>query len=439
MTEGVDRALKLALRMPGPQRVGLARRAARRGLSADALRAAPNDPDVLIELGMYVAAAAHERTDVPAVTALAGLGRIAEARRCLENTPGVDARARSRLARIVAVSDPEWALSLLSPDRRADRAACLVALDRPDAAEALLGDMPPTMQVRLLLAAISAARQDWRRARIGLNAMYQAEGLPPVVDETDAPLSLDAFRSRTAAVRTEGPLVSVVIAARNAAETIGTALASLKSQTWRPLEILVVDDGSSDATVSRVKAMAATDDRIRLLANTRTPGAYGARNTGVAAAQGSIIAFHDADDWAHPNRMERQVDMLSGRRAASVCGHFRLDSAGRIMSPRIYPMARLNPILTMVRRDLIASLGAFEEVRLGADSEFLARLQTGLGRTAVARNHAPLVVAGWSRSSLMSSPETGMSLEGLALRVAYVETWRRRHADRRLKPATAEV
>lgn len=439
MKDFLDRALKASLRLPGPQRDDLALRAARRGLPAPALKAAPDSPEVLVELGMYLAASQTDQNPVATATALAGLGRIAEARRLLETVPAVDERDRSRLARIAAVSDPEWSLSLLPADRRIDRAACLVALDRPDEAEAGLADTPSTMQVQLLRAAISTARGDWRQARAGLNTLFQAEHLTPVLAETDAPLDLADFRSHADTTVNEGPLVSIIIAARNAAGTIGMALASLEGQTWRPLEILVVDDGSTDETVARVKERVAADDRIRILANARTPGAYGARNTGVAAARGAIIGFHDADDWAHPSRIERQVEAISGRCAASVCGHFRLDPDGRIMSPRIYPLARLNPILTMVRREVIARFGAFEEARLGADSEFLARLQTGLGRSAIARSPVPLVVAGWSRSSLMSSPETGLSLEGLALRVSYVETWRKRHANGPLTPETAKV
>ena len=438
MRDASDRLLELALRVKAPWRTALARRAAARGLHVQALRAAPDDPDVLVELGMYIAAERLAGTTPSAASALAGLGRTDEARRLLAGLPALGQRDRYRLARIAAVSDPQWALELLPADCRIERASCLLSLGLGDEADKTLADAQGTTQIRLLRAAISAFRRDWRPARQSLNHLYQAEGLASVLDETDEALSMNALRTPKVADHHDGPLVSVIIAARNAGTTIDMAIASLQAQTWRTQEILVVDDGSTDDTATRVMTRAARDGRIRLLSNARTPGAYGARNSGVAASRGSLIAWHDADDWAHPERLSRQIGALSGG-AASVCGHFRLQSDGLIMSPRVFPLARLNPILTLVRRDVIERFGAFEETRLGADSEFLARVQTGLGRSAVARDLTPLVIAGWSGTSLMSAAETGLSREGLSLRIAYVEAWRRRHAHQQLQPETAQI
>ena len=163
--------------------------------------------------------------------------------------------------------------------------------------------------------------------------------------------------------------------------------------------------------------------------NEGRPGAYGARNTGIAAARGTYVTFHDADDWAHPRRIERQVLALESRGMGSVCSHIRLNAEGHILAPRVFPLARINPILLMVRREALIRWGGFDPVRLGGDSELLARIDAIYGRQSVARVPEILVVAGWSGSSLMGAADTGLKGEGARLRVAYVETWRRRHAE----------
>jgi len=99
-------------------------------------------------------------------------------------------------------------------------------------------------------------------------------------------------------------LVSVVIPAYNAAEFIGRSIASLRQQTLTDMEILVVDDASTDATVATVKALMATNSDIRLLEQPQNGGVAVARNTGIAQAQGRYIAFLDADDVFLPQRLE---------------------------------------------------------------------------------------------------------------------------------------
>src|SRR5262249_44002403 len=91
--------------------------------------------------------------------------------------------------------------------------------------------------------------------------------------------------------------VSVVIPAYDRAHTIERALSSVRRQSHSPLEILVVDDASSDTTREVVGRI--DDSRIRVLGLERNHGPAGARNAGVAAAKGRWIAFLDSDDeWA---------------------------------------------------------------------------------------------------------------------------------------------
>lgn len=97
------------------------------------------------------------------------------------------------------------------------------------------------------------------------------------------------------------PLVSVVVPAYNAEQTIDATLTSLRNQTHRRLEIIVVDDGSGDATAAMVLAHAGVDPRIRLIRQANG-GVARARNTGLAAATAAFVAFVDADDLCAPER-----------------------------------------------------------------------------------------------------------------------------------------
>jgi glycosyltransferase involved in cell wall biosynthesis len=99
------------------------------------------------------------------------------------------------------------------------------------------------------------------------------------------------------------PRVSVIIPAYNAARTIDAALQSVFAQTWRDFEIIVVDDGSADDTVQRVRAWGNLVD-LHCQANA---GPAAARNRAMQHARGELIAFLDADDLWLPTKLERQV------------------------------------------------------------------------------------------------------------------------------------
>jgi len=108
------------------------------------------------------------------------------------------------------------------------------------------------------------------------------------------------------------PPVSVLLPARDEAATIAQALADLQNQTHPALEIIVVDDGSRDATAAIVETMARTDTRIRLLRQDAR-GIVAALNMALGEAHGRFIARMDADDRCAPERLARQVALLHAR------------------------------------------------------------------------------------------------------------------------------
>jgi glycosyltransferase involved in cell wall biosynthesis len=105
------------------------------------------------------------------------------------------------------------------------------------------------------------------------------------------------------------PLISVIVPAWNAEATLGETLTSVAAQSYRNLEILIVDDGSTDPTASIAEAFAEREPRSRVL-HQRNAGVAAARNAGIEAARGAFIAPIDADDVWHPDKIQRQVQRL---------------------------------------------------------------------------------------------------------------------------------
>ena len=106
------------------------------------------------------------------------------------------------------------------------------------------------------------------------------------------------------------PVVSVVVPTFNRANLIAASVASVLAETSIDLEVIVVDDGSTDDTLARLATIA--DPRLRVIGAAHG-GVAAARNAGVDAARGRYVAFHDSDDEALPGRLSRPVALLAER------------------------------------------------------------------------------------------------------------------------------
>ncbi|HUR40802.1 MAG TPA: glycosyltransferase family A protein [Verrucomicrobiae bacterium] len=135
-----------------------------------------------------------------------------------------------------------------------------------------------------------------------------------------------------------GARVSTVIPCYNAATFIERALASALSQEGVDVDVIVVDDGSSDDSVARIRALGRLEPRIQLLSFSSNRGAAAARNAGIERASARYLAFLDADDWWRPNKLARQVEMLKAQRAAlAYTGVEVHDERGRALGRRRVP------------------------------------------------------------------------------------------------------
>ncbi len=184
-----------------------------------------------------------------------------------------------------------------------------------------------------------------------------------------------------------GPKVSVIMAVWNGARTVTAAAQSILRQSWQNLELLIVDDASSDETWQVVQALAATDKRVRLRRNRVNVGPYVSKNTALLGAVGDYVTGQDADDWSHPLRLEQHVAVAQkrGLRASQtlmvrVQPNGAFSQLGRVR--RICPdaVARIAPISCLFERTvLVDKLGFWDLVRFGADSEMVHRAEMVLG------------------------------------------------------------
>jgi glycosyltransferase involved in cell wall biosynthesis len=242
-----------------------------------------------------------------------------------------------------------------------------------------------------------------------LNEPFLSRGFGAIalVDD-DEGLRLSNLRGVvTRDVRPGRDLVSVIMPASNAASTIGFAIRGLLEQTWSSLEVLVVDDGSTDDTLDVVASF--DDPRVRTLHNPGR-GTYAARNHGLANARGAFITVNDADDWPHPEKIERQVRPLRADDSliATISSYVRTRHSLYFPEPSLRPRSAkviTNMSSFLIRRIAFDVLGPWDTPRVAADNELIERCAAFYGHAAtrhVAKD-LPLMFALRADTSLTSS------------------------------------
>lgn len=176
-------------------------------------------------------------------------------------------------------------------------------------------------------------------------------------------------------------VVSVIIPAYNAVRWLEIAVASACGQSLREIEILVVDDGSTDGTGELVRRLAAADARIRLVAR-ENGGVGAARNSGIRAARGKYIAPLDADDVWHPFKLERQVARMEagGEETGLVyCWSEKIDATGRVVTHAFRSELEGWVPRSLILRNFIgnASVPLFRAGALAAVGGYLERSEQG--------------------------------------------------------------
>ena len=188
----------------------------------------------------------------------------------------------------------------------------------------------------------------------------------------------------------DGPQVDVLIPVFNGVRTIRQAVRSIQDQTVRDIAIFIIDDGSTDATASILAEMAQADPRLRIISR-RNGGIVDALNAGLREGSAPLIARHDADDIAYPERFEIQIRYLAAHPecVAVSCAARHIDeydrplgTTSRLKEPDRADLAwaparepyLLHPFL-MVRRAAMTRVGGYRYVCHAEDSDLYWRLQ----------------------------------------------------------------
>jgi glycosyltransferase involved in cell wall biosynthesis len=228
-------------------------------------------------------------------------------------------------------------------------------------------------------------------------------------------------------------LVSIIIPVFNGQRVIGRTLASVFQQTYQSLDIIVVDDGSTDQTALIVEAAATRDPRIRIFHRTHQ-GLSATRNFAITQAQGSLIAPLDADDLWHPEKIALQVTaMQSAPSKAGVvyCWSVDIDENDFIIPPIrdkctaegnvVADLAAQNNFLEngsvpLMRRSCVDAVGGYDQQMIDGseDWKFYLALAEICDFVVV-----PKHLVGYRRSSTSISRK----IEAMARSIEHVEKW----------------
>jgi hypothetical protein len=316
----------------------------------------------------------------------------------LQTTPG-----GALLLELLGVSQGPWLpdgrANILGLERNAGSGeAAALAVARRLSQRPWLWFQYPELQLLLGNVLLPAEPASARRFLDRFLRLYGLSGLEFEANR-DSEFVLAAARPRQRVGPRRGPVVSIVVAAHRCERTLGYALDSLLSQTHQSLEILVADDASDDGTRA-VMQRYAVEPRVRLFRSDRKQGAYNVRNGLAMLARGEWLTFHDADDLALPERIERQLQALARPPALACVGSLlRVAPDGRVVFFKDQRALRLSRVSLMLKLESFKSLGGFRRARFGADQELFEKLRRRFGPQRIQRVHAPLMLCASSPGS----------------------------------------
>ncbi|WP_098467905.1 glycosyltransferase family 2 protein [Serinibacter salmoneus] len=220
-----------------------------------------------------------------------------------------------------------------------------------------------------------------------VNRLLATEGLVPIGlrPGPEHPfLRLTATSTPTPVV--DGPLVSILMPVYEPDDATDLAIASILAQSWRNIELIIVDDGSPEVDEdgaptsyrAQLQRWADRDARIRLTFNTPNRGAYTVRNMAYAQAAGEFVTVADKDDWHHPQHIETQArHLMSSGDVANISMWVRCDNDMRfLVKTAPDQVVHVSFPSMMFRRETVMSrLGYWDAVRKGADTEYKRRLE----------------------------------------------------------------
>ncbi len=259
-----------------------------------------------------------------------------------------------------------------------------------------------------------------------VNQIYVDHGLMTIEKlVAEQPLQLDNLSSpitHCSIPTNQEAKLSVIIPAYSAATTLHIAVRSLINQTWKNLEIIIVDDYSPDETLKSAQKIAEQDPRIKVYQTQKNGGSYAARNYGLQHSSGEFITVHDADDWSHPQKLELQIKhLIENPNFVANCStwirckpNLEFCHAGQL---------NRNYSSLMLRKKTLLEFQGWDEVRIGADAELFRRIRARFGNDSIHQLlvNVPLSFALRSPNSLTQNSATHIRTYSYGVRRIYQE------------------
>lgn len=271
----------------------------------------------------------------------------------------------------------------------------------------------------------------------GFNAPIESTGLSPVfLDHRDSSVPFNALKSEPAfPITEEGPLVSVIMTSFKPDDaSLELAVRSILDQSWRNLELIVVDDASPGGPPNFIEKLAEVDCRVQIIVLPENRGTYYARNAGLEVAQGKYVTGQDSDDWSHPDRLSIQVRELQNNAGISgVVGQAIRSDDNLFRIKRGVSSQRMCEVSLMFPIEPAREIGGYLESRKGADSEFRMRLEQ-YTKKPVTRLDDPIYLTRLSLGSLSRSDfRVGWAHPNRRAFLNYMRHWHGNANSQRLK------
>ncbi|WP_018930753.1 glycosyltransferase [Gracilibacillus lacisalsi] len=319
-------------------------------------------------------------------------------------------------------------------------AEALVTLEKKEQAKNILLKALKQEQHEDLYLALANVADDHEEKLKWINSIYASYQNTPInFNENRAATTYDSITTLANdnwTNQTNQPKVTIIVPTYNAEDTILTTLRALTTQSWQNLEIMVVDDCSTDHTLEVVENYLKKDNRIKLMQNTQNSGAYVSRNAALQLATGEFVTVNDADDWSHPEKIATQVNHLIKHtstianfsqqvRATTDMTFYRRGKFGQ------YVFSNMSSF--MFRREpVMKAIGYWDSVRFGGDSEFVRRVKNVFGEKSVVElKTAPLSFQRQTETSLTASSAFGFPGYFMGARKDYLESqlYHHEHAE----------
>lgn len=351
-----------------------------------------------------------------------------------KSTPLPDKKRATAGALIACHIAPVWPEKALNLIQAADcQAACVAALAKN------AGNMPlchellhkehKNMSADGWLLKANLEENNEKKAEL-LNTYLRCYGLSKLImTDTNRPLNVTNLTTQKLSNNRpqEERLITVIMTSFNNEKHIEASVRSVLRQTYTNLQLIIIDDASEDNTWQYIQALARVDKRIKTVHLSQNHGTYAARNIGLTKAEGDFIAFQDADDWSHPERLRHCMNVMMKKKGvvAVTSKYVRLNGNGEFFSPIVWPLTRWTPNSMFFRRSIVLDeIGYFDKVRFGADSEYVARIRAHFGESRHIRLEKPLTIAAHRSGSLMTAADTGPEFGAHSeIRLQYQEKW----------------